>query len=164
MGIFLFLIFLVISFSGILLGWKKNSGGYLLPDTQNGTTSGLNQWLTIDTLTTIGISAILEEQQEQLTLDRLDIRPDKGIIKIVFVEDQWEVQLDGATGTVLSIGRRRSDWIEDLHDGSLMDNAFGTAFIKLLFTSISGISLALFSITGFWLWYGPKLMRNQRID
>ena len=32
LGITLFALFLLIGMSGLLLGWKKNSGGYILPE------------------------------------------------------------------------------------------------------------------------------------
>ena len=31
--------------------------------------------------------------------------------------------------------------------------------IKLVYTSIMGTALLIFTITGFWLWYGPKRYR-----
>jgi hypothetical protein len=33
-------------------------------------------------------------------------------------------------------------------------------FFKVLVSSISGLALLIFTITGFWLWYGPKRMRR----
>lgn len=50
-------------------------------------------------------------------IDRLDVRPDKGIIK-VRGKNHWEVQLDAQTGAVLQVAYRRTDTIEAIHDGS----------------------------------------------
>jgi hypothetical protein len=74
------------------------------------------------------------------------------------------VQLDGATGKVLSVGQRRSDFLESVHDGSILDRITGnkTDLIKLFYTSLMGTALMLFSVTGFWLWYGPKRMRRKK--
>ena len=97
-----------------------------------------------------------------LELDRIDIRPDKGVVKFVFVEHYWGVQLDGATGEVLHIERRRADFIENVHDGSVLDYLAGTGGqIKLAYTSIMGVALLTFTLTGFWLWYGPKRFRAK---
>ena len=65
------------------------------------------------------------------------------------------------TGELLHLERRRSDFIENLHDGSYFDYVFGTKYgqIKLVYTSIMGTALLVFTITGFWLWYGPKRFR-----
>ncbi len=97
-------------------------------------------------------------------LDRMDVSVTKGIVKFIFVENNWEVQLDGATGKVLHVGQRHSDCIETIHDGSILDTYFntGNGQIKLFYTNIMGLALVLFTITGFWLWYGPKRM-NKRI-
>ena len=50
-------------------------------------------------------------------IDRIDLRPAKGMLKIK-AWDHTEVQLDARTGEVLQVGFRRSDIIESLHDGS----------------------------------------------
>ena len=91
-------------------------------------------------------------------IDRIDVRPDKGMVKFVFVEDYWGLQLDLTTGELLHIERRRSDFIENIHDGSILDYVFGISggYLKLIYTSIMGLSLLTFTITGFWLWFGPK--------
>lgn len=98
-----------------------------------------------------------------LKLERIDIRKDKGMVKFVFEEGFWGLQLDGATGKLLTIERRRSDFIEKIHDGSILDLYFNTpnGEIKLVYTTIMGLALLVFTITGFWLWYGPKRMRQQ---
>ena len=93
----------------------------------------------------------------------IDIRKDKGMVKFVFVDHFLGVQLDGATGRLLHIEQRRSDIIENIHDGSILDYYFQTKGepIKLAYTSIMGFALLTFTITGFWLWYGPKRMRKN---
>jgi hypothetical protein len=74
------------------------------------------------------------------------------------------VQLDGATGNVLQVNLRKSDFIEDIHDASYLDTYFNTKGepIKLTYTLIMGVALFLFCTTGFWLWYGPKLIRSKK--
>ena len=159
MGATLFLLFLLISMTGIILGWKKHSGELIMPPTQKGSSESLREWLPIDSLGNIALFNYHQSEGRQGLIDRLDIRPGKGVVKVIF-QDTAEIQLDGKTGKVLSFGMRHSDWIEHLHDGSYFDDALGTDFIKVLFTTIAGISLFMFSVTGFWLWYGPKAMRR----
>ena len=50
-------------------------------------------------------------------IDRLDVRPSKGIIK-VRGKNRWEVQLNAQTAEVLQVAYRRTDTIEAIHDGS----------------------------------------------
>jgi hypothetical protein len=33
--------------------------------------------------------------------------------------------------------------------------------IKLVYTTVMSIALLLFTITGFWLWLGPKRMKRR---
>ena len=162
-GALLFIFFLFISVTGLILGWKKNSNGSILPKTQIGTTADLQKWLPVDSLHTIACTTLHNEVSPELSLeiDRIDMRKEKGSVKFVFVDSFYEVQLDGATGNVLSIGQRRSDLFENIHDGSILDDYLGTdGYIKLVYSTVMGVSLLIFTITGFWLWYGPKRMRK----
>ncbi len=163
-GAALFLLFFLISISGLLLGWKKNSGGYILADTEIGTTPDLQQWVSFDSLKNQAIFYLHQEVDPDLSpeIDRMDVRPDKGTVKVRFKDHYWGVQIDGATGKLLTVEQRRSDFIESLHDGSVIDNIglIPGGYFKLFYTSLTGIALLTFTITGFWLWYGPKYMRR----
>ncbi len=155
MGAVLFIFFFVVAITGVLLGWKKNTNGWLLPTTSKGTSTNLAVWKPIATLHTIADSVLLERFDNTLAtdLDRIDIRKDKGIVKFVYAKHYWEVQLDGATGNVLQVNMRKSDFIEDIHDASYLDTYFNTKGepIKLAYTLIMGTALFLFCTTGFWL-------------
>jgi uncharacterized iron-regulated membrane protein len=164
-GASLFVFFFIVAVTGTLLGWKKHSNGVLLAQTQTGTTNDLSKWLPLDTLQQLAISYAHQHIDSNLSpnLDRIDVRNEKGIIKFVFADGFWGIQVDGASGKLLSIERRRSDFIEKIHDGSILDEVFNTSNgqIKLVYTSIMGLALCIFTITGFWLWYGPKRMRKN---
>ncbi|MCC4212997.1 PepSY-associated TM helix domain-containing protein [Leeuwenhoekiella parthenopeia] len=165
MGAVLFVFFFVISISGALLGLKKNSGDLLLPKTREGTTSDLSEWLPLPTLQDKAIAVLRDSVSADLSprLDRIDVRQEKGSVKFIFADHYYGIQLDGATGKVLHLGKRRSDVVENIHDGSIIDTYLGTeGYFKLIYTVIMGVALLLFTITGFWLWYGPKRMRKNR--
>jgi hypothetical protein len=71
--------------------------------------------------------------------------------------------LDGFSGEVLSIGTRHSDWIEKVHDGSIIDFYLGgDETVKLIYSTLTAIGLLLMSISGFYLWYFPKLIRKLK--
>ena len=166
MGIFLFALFLLIGSTGLLLGWKKHSGGYILPKSYSGVSTDQAKWLSIDALSQRAFTIAREQIDPDLSLEleRIDIRPDKGMVKYVFLDGYWGLQLDCTTGELLHIERRRSDFIENIHDGSIFDHYLGTSDeqIKLGFTSVGGLALLGFSITGFWIWAGPKRLRAVR--
>lgn len=164
-GALLFVFFFVISVTGLLLGWKKHSGGIILAKTYTGTSTNLKDFLPIDSLTANAYRAIRDSigTTETLTLDRIDVRPDKGTVKFVFVEKYLGVQVDAATGNILHVETRRSDFVENLHDGSILDRIFGTGgVLKVIYSTIMGVALLIFTITGFWLWYGPKQMKKEK--
>jgi len=163
-GAFLFLFFFLIALTGLLLGWKKNSNGFLLAKSFEGTSANLDMWLPLDSLHTLACKIYNDSIGSQALpeVDRIDVRKEKGMGKFVFKGNYWAIQLDGVTGQLLHIEKRRADFIEHLHDGSYFDHYFGTkgGIIKLIYTSIMGLALLTFTITGFWLWYGPKRMRK----
>ncbi len=162
-GALLFAFFFVLACTGLLLGWKKHSGGLILPKTYAGTSTDMREWLPVSVLHARAVAVARDSISPDLSLEleRIDIRPDKGMVKFVFVQGYWGIQLDCATGNLLHIERRRSDFIENIHDGSILDYLTGTSGeqIKLVYTSMMGVALLTFTITGFWLWLGPKRMR-----
>jgi uncharacterized iron-regulated membrane protein len=165
-GSSLFVFFFIISVTGLLLGWKKHSGGIILPKTENGISNDLKTWLSYDSLNTLAIQTLRDSLpgNRSPVLDRIDARPEKGIVKFVFKNHYTEIQLDAATGKPLSVNRRTSDIIEQIHDGSILDFAFSTenGQIKLGYTTITGLSLLFLTITGFFLWLNPIRIRNQK--
>lgn len=167
-GALLFVFFFVVAITGLLLGWKKHSGGRILPKSWKGTSTDLKDWLPLDCLHTNACRILHDSVSAALSpeLERIDVRKDKGMVKFVFVDHYWGIQLDGATGKLLHIERRRSDIIENIHDGSILDYYFETSGeqIKLIYTTVMGGALLIFTITGFWLWYGPKRMRKLAVE
>lgn len=164
-GAFLFIFFFFISISGLLLGWKKHSNGMLLAKSYEGTTTELKEWISLDSLYKNACTIVRDsiDKNSSLEVERIDVRKEKGMVKFVFAENFIGIQLDGATGKLLHIEQRRADYIEKIHDGSILDYYFKTSNgqIKLMYTSIMGFALLVFTITGFWLWYGPKRMRKS---
>ena len=162
-AIFLFAFFFVISTTGFLLGWKKKTG--LLAPTQNGISANSAEWLTVDSLNKLAVKYLHDSVDAGLSpdLDRIDIRPNKGIVKFVFANHYWGLQIDCASGKLLLIEQRKSDFIEDIHDGTILDKILSTDEKSMLgYTTIMGISLFMLTATGFWLWYGPKRLRKSK--
>jgi uncharacterized iron-regulated membrane protein len=119
----IFIPVIIVIGSGILLQVKKEID-WIQPPTQK--VSRIASQKAADTSSTIISSqrileAVRTVSKAQLTrwedIDRLDIRPSKGIIK-VRGNNHWEVQLNAYTGAVLQTAYRRTDTIESIHDGS----------------------------------------------
>lgn len=101
--------------------------------------------------------------KEWSDIDRLDVRPKKGIIKIR-AKNRWEIQIDHQTKEILQVAYRRSDFIESIHDGTFFHD-----YAKLwLFLPCAIILLTLW-ITGMYLFLTThfskrknKLKRKER--
>ncbi len=137
---------LVVLTTGILLQVKKQST-WVQPPTQRGTAGELD--ISFDRI--LEIARTVDEMAVETwdDIDRLDVRPDKGIVKIR-ARNRWEAQLDTASGDVLQVAYRRSDLIEQLHDGSWFSDS-----VKLWIFLPSGVILLLLLLTGAYLWILP---------
>lgn len=160
----LLIFMMIIGVTGLLLGWKKQTN--LLPKTEKGESKNSADWIKIDSIQTIAktyAKMVLKTSDE---IDRIDIRPQKGIAKIVFVEHFTELQIDCKTGEILAINTRKSDFIEKIHDGSIIDFFIKTSSdqIKIIYTTIVSLGLILLSFSGFWLWYNPIRIRKQKLS
>lgn len=89
-------------------------------------------------------------------LDRVDVKPDKGVIKFVGVND-WEVQVDTATGKVLQVAYRRSDTIEKIHDGTWFAD-----WAKLYVFLPAGVGLLILWLTGTYLFALTEVKKAQK--
>lgn len=156
-GICLAAFLLLSAATGILLSLKKNFD-ILQPPTQKGQSKDLTTWKSLDELQAAAYQAALAENPDtKNVIARMDVRPDKGIVKVIFEEDNLEIQLDGTTSEVLSVAPRWSDWIESLHDGSIISDLF-----KVISMNVLGWGLIAMIVTGFLLWYGPRRIRKLR--
>jgi len=141
--------------TGMMLQLKKQIA-WVQPPTLQGTHSSIVvSWRKILEVASSDPNAGIQTWSD---IDRLDIRPNRGLIKIR-TKDDWELQIDGASssGEILSSAYRRSDLIESLHDGSFFsDSAKLTVFLA------NGLLLFLLWLTGLWLWYLPIYVKRKR--
>ncbi len=151
------LVFVVISsVTGILLSWKKDIA-LIQPKTQVVEDNNVESWLSSATLIAIANDTIFKIRSPVALegVDRLDYRPDKGIVKVLYKKGNWEVQINATTGDILSVDKRYSDIIEKIHDGSIISDG-----VKLITMNGLGIALLFMSFSGFWLWFGPKRIKK----
>ena len=158
LGLGLGLLVLVSSVTGVLLGWKKQSD-WLQPPTQRGTAGALSEWRSLAVLEAAAVEAFRQNAPQGASpeVDRMDVRPGKNTVKVRFAYEDYEAQVDGITGEVLSVGRRNADWIERIHDGSIVSEAF-----KLASMNVLGIGLVVMTASGAWLYFGPRRLRARR--
>lgn len=102
------------------------------------------------------VRAVPEAEVESWAdVDRLDVRPGKGLIKVRCRND-WEVQVDAASGEVLAVAYRRSHIIEAIHEGAL----FGEWVQYGVFLPAGLAMLGLLG-TGAYLWVVPIAARRR---
>ena len=158
MGLALASLLVISAITGVLLALKKEIN-ILQPPTQKGISKNLSDWKSLAEISSLAEKIFHKTYplQKENTVSRLDVRPSKGIVKVLFENENWEVQVDGKSGEIKSIARRHSDWIEALHDGSIISDGF-----KLVSMNFLGIGLLMLITSGIWLWYGPRRLRKQR--
>ena len=152
-----FIIILPISIvitTGLLLQLKKEIK-WIQPLTQNGKISN-NPSISFDDILSAVKTADKTNIQTWEDIDRLDVRIDKGIVK-VRGKNHWEVQIDTKTKEVLQIAYRRSDIIEKLHDGSWF-----TDKVKFLIFLPSGIILFILWLTGIYMTIVPYAIKWKK--
>ncbi|WP_339608879.1 PepSY-associated TM helix domain-containing protein [uncultured Roseivirga sp.] len=156
LGLFIVLFLIISSITGLILGWKKNID-VLQPPTQSGETLNISEWHPVHRLAEVSLQAVDSLGLNASNFDRIEYRPTKGIAKVIFDTGSWEVQVDAKTLEVYSVAKRNSDWIEQIHDGSIISELF-----KLISMNVLGIGLLVLSISGIWLWYGPRKIRKLK--
>ena len=147
---------LLVIVTGLLLQVKKY-WTWVQPETKKGEVSELViNWDQI----LQGCQSVPEAKVETWDdIDRLDVRPSKGVIKVRCNND-WELQIDSSNGKILSSTFRRSDIIESLHDGSWFHDS-----AKLWIFLPNGLILLLLWVTGIVLWwmpFGAKIKKRKR--
>ena len=92
-------------------------------------------------------------------VQRVDIRPSKGIAKVILKSDV-EYQVDLGTGHILQRELRMSDFIESLHDGSF----FAGDISKLGVFLPAAIGLLVLWVSGIYMFWLPLVvnLRNSR--
>ncbi|MDA7979434.1 MAG: PepSY domain-containing protein [Pirellulales bacterium] len=132
--------------SGIFLQLKKDFA-WVQPPSQKGAQS--NPRISFEEILSAARTAPKAGIESWDDVDRLDVRPSKGIVK-VRGKSAWEVQVDTTTGDVLQVAYRRSDIIEQIHDGTWFSDP-----VKLWIFLPSGCILFILWMTGIYLWWLP---------
>jgi uncharacterized iron-regulated membrane protein len=145
--------FLVVITTGLLLQLKKQLPWVQPPEQRTASTVPT---ISMDKLLEVARSVPEAQVTDWSHIDRLDVRPGKGIVKIA-AKNHWELQVDLASGALLQSAYRRSDLIEQLHDGSWFHDA-----AKLwIFLPSAVIVLGLW-VTGIYLFLLPFWARANK--
>lgn len=164
-AILLFAFFAIIAITGLMLGWKSLFTRTLYEDRSSRPSADMRKWLPLDSLERAAVFALKTHLDKGTGhAQRIEMRPGKGYIYFYF-SDNYNVQVDGLSGKPLVIEQKQAAWIQDLHDGAILDEWFGgkSAIAKKTYSSVTGLALLFLTITGFYLWYKPKMIRRSRL-
>ena len=143
----------IVLVTGVLLLLKKDFD-WIQPPSVKGEQAGLG--INFDQILAVARKVTEAGIQSWDDVDRLDVRPGKGMIK-VRGKNRWEIQIDAHSGAVLQVADRRSDLIESIHDGSF----FGECAKLWVFLPSALVLLTLW-ITGMVLFFHPYVVRFRK--
>jgi hypothetical protein len=147
--------FLVVAATGIVLQLKKHVA-WVQPVERPGSDPAAGVVIGFEHILAAARSVPKAGIMAWHDVDRLDVRPGKGLIKVQG-RSRWEVQVDAAAGDVLQVAFRRSDLVESIHDGS-----FFHPLAKLgVFLPVGVLALTLW-LTGIYLFLLPYRVRRAR--
>ncbi len=145
-------VLLIMIGAGVLLMVKKDVG-WIQPPTARGAPIAAAPDTSLQTLFAAAQSVPHAGVESWADVARFDIKPDKGVAKIVS-KTAWEVQVDISTGEVLAIAYRRSDLIESIHDGS-----FFAPWTKRYLFLPAGVGLFILWLSGLYLFALPHVKK-----
>lgn len=147
LGIVTTVIVLVLSISGILLNHKRPLG--LMPDVPHEPTGSFEDAVSLAQLASAAAAAA--PAAGAAGVDRMDVRPRDGIVKVRFRDDVvTEVTVDLNDARVLHVGERNDVFLEKLHSGEI----FGDNWVLL--SDLGAVGLILLIASGYWLWLFPR--------
>lgn len=146
-GVIAAALLVVVSVTGIMLNHKNLLG--FMPDTE-AVEPGLEGALPLADLVRAA-EAAAGESATAAGVDRMDVRPDNGFMKVRFADRVvTEVTVALRSGEVLNVGERNDVFLEKLHSGEI----FGDAWILL--SDALAVGLLVLLVSGTWMWLYPK--------
>ncbi len=153
LGACLFLV--VISATGFLLAIKGNVDWMRPASQKGGEVSSLSDVVGVGVALESAYGVGLAELKSDKDIDRFEYHSDKNIYKIISTKGYHEVQIDGADGKVLSVGKRNDQLSEDIHDLSFFADAAHAwvlpwVAVCLFFLGLSGVVMFFVPVYRRW--------------
>ena len=155
-GIVLALVFINTALTGLLLLVKKKYD-WIQPTMQTGAEGNVSDYITMEQLFDVILSAGSEDFQSLDDIDRVDFRPGKRVHRVHSLHHYSELQIDAVTGQILSKKMRRSDLLEQIHDGSFYGGRVHDWFMPLV-----ALGLFFLAASGLYLWLQPHLRKKTK--
>lgn len=145
-GVFGALFLAIIAVTGFLLATKGTFGWVRPPETEGEKIAAPSEIVSMERVVDSVFRENLAELRTMKDIDRVDYRPKSNIFKVTSKQGYREVQVDGKSGKVTSVGIRNDQLAEDIHDLSFFADAlhaYGLPLVAifLLFLAISGVGM-----------------------
>lgn len=148
LGVIVAFLVITVSVTGIMLNHKRALG--FMPRTEIEHPEAFAVALPLPELARLASVAVAPDVAAS-GIDRMDVRPDKGIIKVRFNDiNITEATLALHDGETLMIGLRNDSFLEQLHSGDI----FGRQ--GYLLSDLAAGALVLLLLSGFWMWLYPR--------
>lgn len=141
--------------TGLLLLLKKDFA-WIQPPTAAGAPGPVTALRTLPEVYDAVFALGLPEFRTEADISRIDFRPERRIHKVISIHGHAEVQVCATTLKVHPPGIRRSDWLEQLHDGSW----FG-AWAHGLVMPAAASGLLFLGLSGYVMWIWPRIRRRR---
>jgi uncharacterized iron-regulated membrane protein len=146
-----------------MLAWKSIFSTVYYSNKDIEPSIGLRNCLPLSALENLAIKALEAQTENKFDhADKIELKPPKGYINFTF-KNGYNVQLDGATGAILRIDYKYGGWIQDLHDGSIVEDwTHDTIAGKKIYSTVMSLALLFLTISGIYLWYKPKQIKKAK--
>lgn len=147
-----------------MLGWKYLFTKSIFDNKNIKPETSLYKWLPLDSLETLAAISLNEKTNNRFAhAENIQLKPAKGFISFVF-KNNYNIQVDGATGAPIHIEQKNGGIIQDIHDGAIVGDWFNfkTASAKTIYSGIMGLALLFLTISGTYLWWKPKQLKNAK--
>ncbi len=155
-GVFAGLGLTVIAVTGILLATKGSLGWIRPPEQKGAKVAALAHVISLDEAANAAFAEGLANLKSRDDIDRIDYRPKSNIFKVLSKEGYHEVQVDGASGKVLTVNYRTDQLTEDIHDFSFFHDLFHHYGLPVV-----GIGLLVLAVSGIGMFFVPVIRRAK---
>ena len=160
----LFIFFFIIGLTGLMLGWKSLFTKTIFDNKTIKPEASYRKWLPLDSLEKLATASLNKMTSKHYKeAENIQLKPSKGLITFTY-KDYYSIQVNGATGATMHVEQKLGTWIQDIHDGAIIDGMFGgkTGVSKSTYTTIMALSLLFLTVSGFYLWYKPKQLKRTK--
>ena len=160
----LFIFFFFISLTAIMLAWKSAFTKVIFENSQAGLSTNIHEWLSLDSLESLATVALNEQAKTSFAhAENIQLKPSKGYINFAF-KNNYNIQVNGASGKAIHIERKNGSFIQDIHDGAIIDSwlSVKSGIVKKTYSTLLGTALLLLTISGWWMWYKPRQIKLSK--